>query len=55
MTAAHRDDWRAWWIAAVTLSQAGADSREVANARTAACQLFAGNPALLAPSDLCVD
>jgi hypothetical protein len=55
MTAAHRDDWRAWWIAAVTLSHAGADAREVANARTAACQLFAQNPALLAPSDLCTD
>lgn len=55
MTEAHRDDWRAWWIAALTLSRAGADAREVASARTAACTLFAQNPALTAPSDLCAD
>jgi len=55
MTAAHRDDWRAWWIAAVTLSRAGADARELANVRTAACRLFSQNPALFAPSDLCAD
>lgn len=55
MTTAHRDDWRAWWIAAVALSQAGAEAREVANARTAACRLFAQNPALTAPSDLCAN
>jgi hypothetical protein len=53
MTAAHRDDWRAWWFAAGVLSHAGADAKEISNARTAACALFAQNPALLAPSDLC--
>jgi hypothetical protein len=54
MTAAHREDWRAWWTAAIALSHEGRDANEIANARTAACALFAQNPALVAPSDLCV-
>ena len=53
MTAAHRDDWRAWWVAAHVLSAAHGDAAEIADAQRTACALFARNPALLAPSELC--
>jgi hypothetical protein len=39
LAAAHRDDWRAWVLAALSVQMANGDAQEVQAARNAACQL----------------
>jgi hypothetical protein len=53
MTAAHRGDWRAWWLASVVLQGPDADESEVRAMREKACALIAHNPALMTPPRLC--
>lgn len=53
MIGAHGEDWRAWWIAAIALSHDHAAAKQITDARTIACGLFAQNSALVAPSKLC--
>jgi len=55
IAAAHGDDWRAWWLAAIALSRGAASPQEIDAARTKACALLAQNPALVAPPSLCAD
>jgi hypothetical protein len=52
IAAAHPDDWRAWWLAAVALENGGAPG-ELDRARRQACALLALNGALVAPPRLC--
>jgi hypothetical protein len=53
ITAAHPDDWRAWWLAATALAEAQGDPSELEAARSRACGLIAQNRALEAPPQLC--
>ncbi|HET7502918.1 MAG TPA: DUF1570 domain-containing protein [Kofleriaceae bacterium] len=55
MTAAHGDDWRAWWLTVEALTAAHGDAADIDNARSNACALIAKNPALAAPEGLCPD
>ena len=52
LTAAHADDWRAWWLAATAASARDASSDRDA-AASEACARIALNPALVAPPKLC--
>jgi hypothetical protein len=54
LTAAHEDDWRAWWLASMALSDSRGDQAEAHAARARACALIAANPALNPPPILCV-
>jgi hypothetical protein len=53
IAAAHPDDWRAWWLAAVALDSGRGDPAELDRAREQACELLARNGALVAPPRLC--
>jgi hypothetical protein len=53
ITAAHPEDWRAWWLATTSLENANGDPAEIDRARTRACALIAQNRALVAPPRLC--
>jgi hypothetical protein len=53
ITAAHPDDWRAWWLATGALEDAHGDPSELEAARGRACALIARNRALVAPPRLC--
>jgi len=53
ITAAHPEDWRAWWLATTSLESANGDPAELDRARTRACALIAQNRALVAPPRLC--
>ena len=53
ITAAHPEDWRAWWLATTSLENAKGDPAELDRARTRACALIAQNRALVAPPRLC--
>lgn len=53
ITAAHPEDWRAWWLATTSLENANGDPTELDRARTRACTLIAQNRALVAPPRLC--
>jgi hypothetical protein len=53
ITAAHGDDWRAWWLEAFAISAARGDPAELQTAATKACALIAQNPAVVAPPKLC--
>jgi hypothetical protein len=53
IAAAHPDDWRAWWLAALALDNGRGDPAELDHARSQACALLARNGALVAPPRLC--
>jgi uncharacterized protein DUF1570 len=53
ITAAHPEDWRAWWLATTSLENAHGDPAELDRTRTRACALIAQNRALVAPPRLC--
>jgi hypothetical protein len=53
ITAAHPEDWRAWWLATTSLENAHGDPAELARTRARACALIAQNRALVAPPRLC--
>jgi len=53
IAAAHPDDWRAWWLAALALENDRGDPAELDRARGQACELLARNAALVAPPQLC--
>ena len=53
ITAAHGDDWRAWWLAEMALAKPPADPSERDAARAKTCELIAQNPALVPPPSLC--
>jgi len=46
---AHPEDWRSWWLLATALKQ----GEEAAQARHAACELIAKNPAIVPPWQPC--
>jgi hypothetical protein len=53
IAAAHSDDWRAWWMAAMALRHDGGNAAEASAAAARACALIARNPAVRAPPELC--
>jgi hypothetical protein len=53
IAAAHPDDWRAWWLAAIALEDNAGDPSELDHARSQACERIARNRALQAPPRLC--
>jgi hypothetical protein len=53
ITAAHGDDWRAWWLQAYAISATHGDPADLQVAATQACTLLAENPAVVAPPGLC--
>jgi len=55
IAAAHPDDWRAWWLAAMAIERDGGEPAELDRARGQACALIARNRALVAPPRLCPD
>ena len=54
LTVAHEDDWRAWLLATIALSDAPGNEAAVQVARERACELIAANPALSPPGTLCL-
>lgn len=52
IAAGHPGDWRAWWLAAVSLIDGG-DPAELERDRGQACALLASNRAVVAPPRLC--
>jgi len=53
LTAAHEDDWRAWLLATMALSDVPGNEAEAQAARGRACELIAANRALVPPAALC--
>ena len=52
-SAAHPDDWRAWWLEVLARRATRTDDPAIATAAARACTLIALNPALRPPADLC--
>lgn len=53
ITAVHQDDWRAWLLASIAMSDGHGDRAELEAARRRACELISANPALIVPMKLC--